>query len=224
MEERINSFGVEIESENRWVQLAEQTLWHELEQIYKTKVDAATVHPEVSAKTVIAVLTIKYKLNLSDNEVVRMIAENPYFQYFLGVEKFNPKWSFPAHVFARVKNKFDHQEWENFKRIILHGTHASIINTYSLRTNNNSDKVFPVIEKTDEGKTHHRRGMSRTERREKRLKKKIKKRIKKVYTYFIWFVLVSLIAGSLIAFFSQNEDVFKSQQAIDKKNKMNNRR
>ena len=47
MTENKNSFEVNLDKENRWVKLAEQTLWHDLKRIYNKKVDAAVVHLRV---------------------------------------------------------------------------------------------------------------------------------------------------------------------------------
>jgi hypothetical protein len=37
---------------------------------------------------IIGALIVKHKLNLSDRETILAIQENPYIQYFLGLEEF----------------------------------------------------------------------------------------------------------------------------------------
>lgn len=44
----------------------------------------------INPRIVIGSLIIKHKLSISDEETVLLIRENPYMQYFLGLDEFYP--------------------------------------------------------------------------------------------------------------------------------------
>ena len=70
-------FGGELEADNRWVQWSEIIPWDELAAGYYQKMDADLGRPCKDARLVIGSLIIKHKLNLSDEETVLQIRENP---------------------------------------------------------------------------------------------------------------------------------------------------
>jgi hypothetical protein len=51
-------------------------------------------------------LIIKHKLNLPDEEVIPLIQENPYMQYFLGLSNFNPEALFSPSYFVEIRKQF----------------------------------------------------------------------------------------------------------------------
>src|SRR5437660_62222 len=81
-------FEQHLNSENRWVQLADNIPWDELVKMYNNKLSKDFGAPGIDARKVIGALIIKHKLCLSDRETIEMIKENVYMQYFVGLSSF----------------------------------------------------------------------------------------------------------------------------------------
>ena len=78
------SFGGRLSSSNRWVRLAKLIPWDRIESRYAAGFRSPTGPPALIARIVVGSLIIKEKLQLSDEETVEQIRENPCLQYFLG--------------------------------------------------------------------------------------------------------------------------------------------
>jgi len=55
--------------------------------------------PTIDIRLAIGALIVKHKMKLSDRDVVAMIQENIYIQYFVGFSSFNPEASFDPSLF-----------------------------------------------------------------------------------------------------------------------------
>lgn len=82
------AFGGRLSSDNRWVRLAKLIPWDQIEIRYAAKFRSRTGPPALIARIAVGSLIIKEKLQLSDEETVEQIRENPYLQYFLGYKAF----------------------------------------------------------------------------------------------------------------------------------------
>ena len=91
---------------NRWVKLAKQVPWHEIEDDYaksfatKSKGEAA-----LNVRVALGALLIKEIMGLSDRDVVQSIAENPYLQFFLGFKSFSVKAPFDASLMTTFRKR-----------------------------------------------------------------------------------------------------------------------
>ena len=66
--------------------------WDKIERIYnKSLRNQHSGGGNKPARMVIGALIIKHKMNLSDEETIWLIAENPYMQYFIGLEELTGK-------------------------------------------------------------------------------------------------------------------------------------
>lgn len=82
----------ELDSSNRWVKMAKLIPWDMVKEKYaKQFKNTPFSRPAKPARMAIGTLIIKEKYGLSDVETVEMIAENPYMQYFIGLESFSKK-------------------------------------------------------------------------------------------------------------------------------------
>ncbi len=73
-------FGGKLNPKNRWVKLSEIIPWDDFAQIYYRQMSSRTGRPCKDARLVIGAMLIKHKLNLSDEETVQQIQENPYLR------------------------------------------------------------------------------------------------------------------------------------------------
>ena len=61
--------------------------WDDMVNIYKKKFSGNMGAKTINPRQVIGAFIIKHKLDLTDEETLIIISENPYMQFFLGLEK-----------------------------------------------------------------------------------------------------------------------------------------
>lgn len=59
---------------------------------------------------IIGACIIKHKFNLSDQETIDMIQENPYMQYLCGLSEFTDKPIFDASLFVTIRKRISMEE------------------------------------------------------------------------------------------------------------------
>lgn len=101
------SMGGKLRSDNRWVKLAKQIPWQDIEELYASSL-AGTGQgaPALSVRIALGALIIKEKLRMSDEETVEHIRENPYLQYFLGLKQYEDKAVFHPTMFVHFRKRF----------------------------------------------------------------------------------------------------------------------
>lgn len=95
-----------LSKSNRWVQLGDTLPWDEIERLYNHRLNngkrGAGNKP---ARLIIGALLIKHKMNLSDEETILAIQENPYMQYFVGLSEFTDKPVFDPTLFVTIRKR-----------------------------------------------------------------------------------------------------------------------
>ena len=81
-------FGGQLSGDNRWIKLAELIPWDELEADYAAQFCKGFAAPAKPFRMALGALIIKARLGLTDEELVEQIKENPYLQFFIGLEGF----------------------------------------------------------------------------------------------------------------------------------------
>jgi IS5 family transposase len=100
-------FGGKLSAGNRWVKLSQMIPWHEFEDDYcATLSQGGQGPPAFSVRMALAALIIKERLGVSDEECVEQIRENPYLQYFCGMEQFTTKAPFHPTMFVHFRKRF----------------------------------------------------------------------------------------------------------------------
>lgn len=85
-------FEGRLNLDNRWVVMASLIPWAEVESEYIKRLgDPNQGSQAFSVRFALGALIIKEKFGLSDEETVEALMENPYLQYFLGLEAFQLK-------------------------------------------------------------------------------------------------------------------------------------
>jgi len=100
-------FGGKLRSDNRWVILAGQIPWPEIERTYGQQFcddNGAAAKP---ARMALGALIIKERLGVTDRETVEQIRENPYLQYFLGLSEYTEKEPFHHSMMTHFRKRFD---------------------------------------------------------------------------------------------------------------------
>ena len=95
-----------LDSSNRWIRMSRLIPWDMVEEKYaKHFKNTPQSRPAKPARMAIGTLIIKEKYGLSDVETVEMIAENPYMQYFIGLESYSNKAPMEASVLTLFRKR-----------------------------------------------------------------------------------------------------------------------
>ena len=112
-------FGGHLRSDNRWVILAGQIPWHQIEQAYGELFCDDNGCPAKSARMALGALLIKERLGTSDRETVEQITENPYLQYFLGLMEYQDAPPFDHSMMTHFRKRFDKEMLAEINKSIV---------------------------------------------------------------------------------------------------------
>lgn len=119
----IDAFRSSLDSlskSNRWVQLGDTLPWPDIERLYNHRLNngkrGAGNKP---ARMIIGALLIKHKMNLSDEETILAIQENPYMQYFVGLSEFTDKPIFDPSLFVTIRKRLGNNDFNDMSVTLL---------------------------------------------------------------------------------------------------------
>lgn len=107
-----------LNEQNRWIQLGFCLPWDKLVKIYSkrfSKAGAATVNP----RYVIGAFIIKHLGNYTDEDTIQIISENPYMQFFLGLEDFTPEKLFSPTLFVELRKRLGLDCFNEFTDLLI---------------------------------------------------------------------------------------------------------
>ena len=100
-------FGGKLRSDNRWIKLSKIIPWDEIEEEYsKNFSDLGIGAPAKSVRMALGALLIKEKCGCTDEETVEQIIENPYLQYFIGLEEYQDEAPFDSSMMVYFRKRF----------------------------------------------------------------------------------------------------------------------
>lgn len=112
-------FEMNLDSRNRWIQLSNQLPWDELVKPYIRKMALVKGAPAINPRVIVGGLYVKHKLKLSDEETLQTIQENPYMQFFLGLNVYHPDPLFDASLFVTIRKRMGLQEFDKMNKVII---------------------------------------------------------------------------------------------------------
>lgn len=112
-------FGGRLNPNNRWVKWGDTIPWDDLAVGYYRSMSSDKGRPGKDARLVIGAVIIKHKLNLSDEETVLQIQENPYLQYFVGMSSFQEEVPFTSSLFVEIRKRMGGDVFSSFEQTIL---------------------------------------------------------------------------------------------------------
>jgi transposase, IS5 family len=106
-------FGGKLAEDNRWVIMAKLIPWAEVEGVagdprreeYAKKFTIVLRAPAKPSRMALGALIIKEKLGISDRETVEQIKENPYLQYFIGLNSYRNEAPFEASMLVHFRQR-----------------------------------------------------------------------------------------------------------------------
>ena len=131
-------FGGELDGENRWVILAAQIPWQQIEQEYSELFSEDEGCTAKTAREALGSLIIKERLKVSDRETVEQIRENPYLQYFLGYAEFSSKPPFHNSMLTLFRQRFGSEALKKINEMIVENAMEKIPET-AVETSDDDD-------------------------------------------------------------------------------------
>ena len=104
------TLGLALDPDNEWVRAAELIPWGELERLYADKFKSKEGNVAKTFRMMLGASIIRARLQLSDRETVKQIAENPYFQYFIGCPRFQAKCPFTFPCLCNFRKRFSFEK------------------------------------------------------------------------------------------------------------------
>ena len=115
-------FGGKLSGNNRWIKLAELIPWDDLEDDYAAQFCKGFGAPAKPFRMALGALIIKARLGLTDEELVEQIKENPYLQFFIGLEAFQYSAPFDPSMMVYFRKRLPEAVVNDCnERIVRHG-------------------------------------------------------------------------------------------------------
>ena len=144
IEEFSNINSIKLKADNRWILLSQLLPWDDMVNIYKKKFSGNMGAKTINPRQVIGAFIIKHKLDLTDEETLIIISENPYMQFFLGLENYNPELLFSPTLFVEMRKRLGDDTFDEFSKIIMRMAHPDI--------NAQADSNKAIVSKRPKGK------------------------------------------------------------------------
>ena len=100
------SCGMKLNVRDEWIVVADSIDWAAVEEKYKAFFPSRRGRPAVDARMALGALIIQHKAKLSDRNLVKEVARNPYYQYFIGLERYQTKCPFGHGVLPELRKRF----------------------------------------------------------------------------------------------------------------------
>ena len=100
--------GMQLDKNNEWIKQANQLPWQSWETLYSALFSSDTGNVAKPARMVIGSLIIQMRMGFTDRDLVQQIKENPYYQFFLGLEAFQHEAPFAPTILVTVIRVFAH--------------------------------------------------------------------------------------------------------------------
>lgn len=110
-------FSGKLDSNNRWVKMADIIPWDEIEEKY-SRGFSYTGKPAKPVRMALGALIIKERCGYSDEETVRQIIENPYLQYFLGLPEFTTEQPFDPSLMVWFRKRLNNKVLSEINELI----------------------------------------------------------------------------------------------------------
>src|SRR5665648_405257 len=116
------AMGGLLDPQNRWVKLSRIIPWDQIEEKYSLTFDNPIKgSPAKSCRMAIGSLIIKEMLQLSDEDTVAMITENPYLQFSIGLSAFTNKEPFDASTMTLFRKRLSAEMMAQINQLIIDG-------------------------------------------------------------------------------------------------------
>ena len=99
-------FGVELRTDNRWIQYAAIMPWEKIDRLYSENFSDPRGQIAKPSRLAFGALFIQWRLSLTDEETVDQIRENPSMQFFCGFESYTTEKPFDSSLMVTFRKRF----------------------------------------------------------------------------------------------------------------------
>ena len=97
--------GLHMNPNNRWIKMADNIPWDVFEVEYAELFPSTTGNVAKPLRLALGSLIIQTKYQFADRELVEMLTENPYFQYFIGLPGYQQEPPIEASVLVLFRKR-----------------------------------------------------------------------------------------------------------------------
>ena len=115
--------GLKMNPENRWVKKAAAIPWDDIEERYADLFPSATGNPAKPLRMALGSLLIQKQYGYSDRELVEQLAENPYYQYFIGLPGYDPKPPYAPSLLVEFRKRLTDEILGDINEMIIAYNH-----------------------------------------------------------------------------------------------------
>ncbi len=112
-------FEVELDHTNRWVKLSKVLPWDDLLSVFDRSLPKNKEYHCIDSRLAVGSIIIKHRLNISDKELVLLLQENIYLQYFVGFQNFQESNSFETFLFVNLQKYIGSQLFDELTQSII---------------------------------------------------------------------------------------------------------
>jgi len=112
-------FEQKLSPNNRWVKLSNLLDWDRLASVYARAMSSNQGTPGIDARIVIGALIIKHIEKKDDRGTIEAIQENPYMQYFLGLDSFSTEPVFDPSLFVYIRKRLNNGLLDKMNQMII---------------------------------------------------------------------------------------------------------
>lgn len=172
-------FGGQLQKDNRWIRLSGRMPWEQIEEIYLKSLDPEHGRRAYSARLAFGACFIKESENLTDERTVEAIQENPYMQYFLGLEAFHAEPLFDASMMVHFRRRFPVEEVAKINEYLCTGKWPEGARNVDRNDNNKEQETKEESEGTGSEASGATNGEGTVKQKDNKKKKAPKKQPKK---------------------------------------------
>lgn len=123
-------FGMKLNTNNRWVKKAAIIPWDEIEEKYAKLFPSKTGMPAKPLRMALGSLLIQKQYGYSDEELVEQLRENPYYQFFIGIDGYEDKYPFVPSLLVEFRKRLSEEILLEVNELII---------SYSITQKDDSD-------------------------------------------------------------------------------------
>jgi len=112
-------FSGRLNPNNKWIRLAKMIPWEELVGKYTRKMCKDFGRMSIKPRVAIGALIIKHFKQMSDEDIIEEIQENPYLQYFLGYSSYQLKPCFDSSLFVTIRRRLSARAIEAINEVFV---------------------------------------------------------------------------------------------------------
>jgi hypothetical protein len=112
-------YQLNLNKDNRWIQLGSILPWDKMVSVYGKKLSMNMGARTIDPRVVIGAFIVKHKLNISDQETIETIRENPYIQFFLGLDSLHTDPLFSPSLFVEIRKRLGKESFDSFTTMII---------------------------------------------------------------------------------------------------------